>query len=513
MRRRYTPYRRYRRRYSSGSTNPVSTLTRNLKRTRDMVQQINDQGVALNAIADYMNVPENIAAMQNSVRRNAIKRSLGLRGRGAYWGQVLGQGLGGAAGRLASEYTGIQGLSSLGSKVGGYLGDKGSDGLLRLMGRGAYEGDPTVGNSLMNGGSQTREVAGSLSETGDIVIAHKEYLFDVIPTTTGFQTQYFQAINPGLSTLFPWFSQIASFFEEYEMLQLVFYFKSMVTEGNATAAGTIIMATQYNPTNAAFTAKQYMENYDFANSGKVTDNIMHGVECDPAKRGGSPTEYIRTGGVPTGQDPKTFDLGVFQIATVGCPANLNLGEIWVEYRVRLSKSKVLLPGQNPVQPVVTAGLNMANAATVNNPFNIPVGPVYPISTIAVAGVVPYDSTGGITYSLQVSNALLRVETISFPTWINYGKYLVKYAIAEGAAAAGAALPTVGNLVGCTASTVVASIDEVAPSVLMFTFVITLASSSGTSASFAISQGGTAMAAATTSASLLITQMNASSTIN
>ena len=78
----------------------------------------------------------------------------------------------------------------------------------------------------------------------------------------------------------------------------MFTMKSMVTEGNASASGTVIMCSQYNPTNPAFTSKQVMENYDYANSAKVTIDSHHGVECDPKKLGGSTIEYIRTGAVP-----------------------------------------------------------------------------------------------------------------------------------------------------------------------------------------------------------------------
>ena len=121
-------------------------------------------------------------------------------------------------------------------------------------------------------------------------------------------------------------------------MQVIFEFRSTVVEGNNTAAGTVIQCCQYNPANALFTSKSAMENYEYAHSHKVTDSSHFGVECDPGKRGGSPIEYVRTDDNYVG-DIKNFDLGKYQLAINGCPAQ-TIGELWVHYTVRLSKSKI-----------------------------------------------------------------------------------------------------------------------------------------------------------------------------
>lgn len=224
-------------------------------------------------------------------------------------------------------------------------------------------------NQLINHPKPSRQIVTASDETNSIVLTHSEYIGDVVPTSSSFQSQYFLSINPGLPGTFPWLSNIAQFYEEYSFLQLVFTFKSMVTEGNASASGTVIMATQYNPANAAFSSKQSMENYDYAQSAKVTANAHHGIECDPTKHGGGAIEYVRSGAVPSGQDLKTYDLATFQLATTGAQANLNVGELWVSYKVVLRKTKILPtgPGTRVVSALAYTGtLGATTGSTVFN---------------------------------------------------------------------------------------------------------------------------------------------------
>ena len=228
----------------------------------------------------------------------------------------------------------------------------------KYAGRGAY--DHTT-NQLFHGGpSSAFQTSGD--ETNDIVISRCEYIKDIVPTSVGFQTQYNANLNPGLSDSYPWLSQIACYFEEYEWVQLVYELRSMVTEGNTTSAGTLIHATQYNPANGLFTTKQRMENYEYAQSHKVTDHGHHGVECDPDKRSGNSSEYVRTGPLASNQDIKTYDLGIYQLCTSGAVANLNLGELWVHYTVKLKKTKIPDPGSI----VQTVAQFSAASAQINN---------------------------------------------------------------------------------------------------------------------------------------------------
>jgi hypothetical protein len=289
-------------------------------------------------------------------------------------------------------------------------------------GRGAYMGnsgtDPGLGydmgtNQLINKITNSRHIDQVVDETNNIVISHREYIGDVTPTSTGFQTQYFLAINPGLAGTFPWLSNIAQFYEEYELVQCLFEFISMVTEGNGTAAGNIIMASQYNPTSPAFQTKQTMENYDYANSGKVTTKVVHGVECDPAKRGGNIIEYVRTGAVPTNQDLKTYDLATFQLATNGAAANLNIGELWVTYKVKLGKTKLTVPG-------VVSRVNSAYARA-----NVPAGNMNANGLFGAATITESNFGNGLS---------IAGNGITLPVGISSGRYVLSAVIIMSAVA-------------------------------------------------------------------------------
>lgn len=363
------------------------------------------------------------------------------RGRGAYWGEALGRYAGGALGSIAGGFMGGQPGAYLGANagraLGGALGDRASDYVMnKISGRGEY-----LTNTLVNPTGTLRPVSNTIAkETGDIVFSHTEYIQDVVPTSAAFQTQYFNPINPGLSTFAPWLSQIAQYFEEYELVQCIYEFRSMVTSGNTTSAGTVIMATQYNPLNPPFTIKGNMENYDFANSVKVTDSAFHGVECDPKLRAGSACEYIRTGPVPTGQDAKTYDLGVFQLATSGAQPGLMIGELHIKYTVRLSKSKVVLAGANSSPNGLAYQVSFPYAAQVgnlpnslSNPGNVlgltPQNVQYLAADIpaflASVGSVPpglttFDNSGEVLLSQTGTNT----TTLTLPAWVNGGTFVL-----------------------------------------------------------------------------------------
>ena len=166
-------------------------------------------------------------------------------------------------------------------------------------------------------------IGGSGDETETIVISHCEYLQDVYGSPdSNFHNEGWK-LNPGLMENFPWLSQIAANYEEYEFIQLVFTYKATVevqaTNNSTGGTGTIIMATNYNPVAPIFSNKETMMQYHGAQSGRIVEDHVHGVECDPSTNAGSPQKYVRTNPVILGQDPKTFDLGTFQLAQVNIP--------------------------------------------------------------------------------------------------------------------------------------------------------------------------------------------------
>lgn len=288
---------------------------------------------------------------------------------------IMGEAAGVAGGNLAIRreaaktygkgmYTGA-GKYGLRRTIGGFLKknhtaqmlyDKalgGMSGTGMYTGAGEYEGPDS--NDLLSSKSTMDVVPlfNAAAPDDAVYYSRREYVSEIYgpPFINGsttlaepFVLQAFN-INPGLEKTFPWLSQIAANFEEYELEQLCFTFKSTTTEsGNQTngQVGTIIMATNYNAAAPNFTEKFTMMQYAHAVSGRLTESLQAFVECDPEKLSGSRGEYIRTNPVVSNQDLKTYDHGKFQIAIANCTANLvnqSLGELWVSYTVKLRKPK------------------------------------------------------------------------------------------------------------------------------------------------------------------------------
>lgn len=173
-------------------------------------------------------------------------------------------------------------------------------------------------------------------------ICHREFIGNIGTTGSTFPTPFTLAthiINPGVSTTFPWLSQVAQYFEEYDMKGLVFEYRpssGMVT-GTNPALGVVIMATDYNIENPDFANKQAMDSYEFANSTVPFNQCFHMVECRPRSNITNKL-YVRN------ENPVSerllYDLGKFEIATEGMPAAYTTGELWVTYDVCLTKPRI-----------------------------------------------------------------------------------------------------------------------------------------------------------------------------
>ena len=187
-------------------------------------------------------------------------------------------------------------------------------------------------------------------ETGELTVTHREYIRDIYGNpavnndyATDFEHQSL-ALNPGLETSFPWLSQVAMNFEEYEFTQLMYTYRSTIADvaSNNGQVGTVIMATNYNAAEPSFQSKSMMMGYAHTSSQKTTQNMLHGVECSPGKLSGYKGKYVRSQGLDPGQDIKSYDHGNFQLGIANTPhsvSNGTIGELWVSYTVKLRKPK------------------------------------------------------------------------------------------------------------------------------------------------------------------------------
>jgi len=232
-----------------------------------------------------------------------------VHGKGGYFGDLAAKGgawLGGMAGNLVDSA--VSGLGDYRVK---------SNSLMET------QGPPTVRNSKTV-----------------FAMQHREYLMDIYGSTTFNLTSF--PINPGLQQTFPWLASQALSYEQYKLKGLLFEF--VTTSGTSvgstnTALGTVIMATEYNSQLPLFSSKFQMENHEYANSFVPFKDNLHPIECAPKDTTISHL-YVRVG-TGTAYNPLLYDMGIFQIATVGMQAGVTaIGELWVTYDIEFYKPTI-----------------------------------------------------------------------------------------------------------------------------------------------------------------------------
>jgi len=212
-----------------------------------------------------------------------------------------------------------------------------------------------------------------------IIVRHKEYIMD-IQSTTAFTVAASFPINPGLSSSFPWLSSVAQQYQEYTIKGLVYHY--VPTSGNSIAStnsalGSVILATNYRVSDPVYLNKVQMLNEYFSADSCPSQTFCHPIECNP-KENPFQVQYVRTSGVPAGQDQKLYDLATLYVATTGQQAAGNtLGELWCTYEVELKK------------PILSGSLALSSLAAHYNVGSGTINTTNPLSTATKGGV--YDN--------------------------------------------------------------------------------------------------------------------------
>jgi len=404
-----------------------------------------------------------------------------LTGRGAYrkkyprstgsystpYGAMIGGGIGTALG------------GPVGGMIGGGVGHLAQSLIKHITGFGDYSVEV---NSLMGNRFNPPELINQSHRS--VCLRHREFITD-ITASSAFTVTAFN-INPGLSDSFPWLAGVANNFEEYMIAGMVYEYKSLsadYTTASSAALGYVAMATQYNPLLPEFTDKVHLENYEFANSAKPSENFIHPIEC---KKSLNPVNqlFVRTGPVETNADQRLYDLGKFQIATAGNSGSGILGELWCTYEIHFFKPKLvdeedlLLSGHWQLNSITNASPLGSAAATEVTGTNLPVV-----------------LTGG---------------SITFPDTMEEGRFLITWNCV-GTSTASTVCPTLTAATNCsfpnrysgnTASKFPSKAGVTSDGILMiYTVTIT-----GPGAVVVVNDDGTLPASAT-SGDLWITQLN------
>lgn len=160
------------------------------------------------------------------------------------------------------------------------------------------------------------------------VISHEER-FATILGSTGFAVNSY-SINPGQSSTFPWLAGVANRFESYKFEKLEFLYR---TKTATTALGDVILAVDYDATDAAPTDSIQAEAYDESVSSAPWQDLAH--KCRPQNMRKLPTYYVRGDSQPASTDLKMYDMGNLFVCTENQASTALVGYMYVRYTVRL----------------------------------------------------------------------------------------------------------------------------------------------------------------------------------
>lgn len=238
------------------------------------------------------------------------------------------------------------------ARIGGQFGDLATSKAARLAdyGKGRIKawtgfGDYQIKtNSLIN--PDGRPNLGISTQGRSTFIRHREYIGDVYthPTTVGAFNATTFVVNPANIATFPWLGTIANQFEQYKPRGIIFEFRSTATDTTTNASlGSIIMSTDYDLLDAAYSNKADMLNSAYSSEGKMTDDVLHGIECDPQELARK-LFYTRAqvvNGTSTVGD-RDYDVCKTTIATQGggLAAGQSVGSLYIHYEFEFLKEQV-----------------------------------------------------------------------------------------------------------------------------------------------------------------------------
>jgi hypothetical protein len=183
---------------------------------------------------------------------------------------------------------------------------------------------PTAGGVITSVGKPVYVNRGS-----NCMIRHREYVTDIIGSSSDYEVVLNQPINPGNVNLFPWLSAAASRYESYLFKRLRFSFE---TSASTVTTGYVLIAVDYDPLDPPPLTKTVAFNYESSVKGAVWQCFTHNSASQNLTK--RRTYFV---GYPTSPSAELadWDTGNLFIATGGLGSESPIGELWVEYEVEL----------------------------------------------------------------------------------------------------------------------------------------------------------------------------------
>lgn len=158
-------------------------------------------------------------------------------------------------------------------------------------------------------------------------VVHSE-LVATISGDAGFGVNAYPC-NPGMASTFPWLSSQADGYEQYHFHKLVFEF---VTRTSTTTTGSVILAPDYDPTDALPASEAQVTSYMDAVENVPWTDISCALNVSSMFPMG-PRKFVRTSNVAG--DLKVYDVANLFVCPVTTSITSAIGKLWVHYDVEL----------------------------------------------------------------------------------------------------------------------------------------------------------------------------------
>lgn len=157
-------------------------------------------------------------------------------------------------------------------------------------------------------------------------IRKSEFVSNIQPIDgPNFHVQKFE-INPGLSSSFPWLSQIAPSFQKYVIKHMTFEYK---TAQSTFAPGMVMFAPSFDVTASLPTSKSQMLEYAFAKRAPIWQNMS--VSLSQKDIMSYKSYYVRYNAK---EEILLYDPLYIMIATDAVSSDLEyIGELWISYDI------------------------------------------------------------------------------------------------------------------------------------------------------------------------------------